>query len=128
MCTRLAKDVRNVHTVYLILTDVIKPALHLHVVRGHPGTRTFVYIERQVEFDRWGSLTLAPTMNLYMCMSHIPRVNCVLCLGVSIKQKCFNSSKLMCGTKQITIEGFVGLVVAYICSTLDFSTLIIYPK
>ena len=58
MCTKE----RNVHAIYLILTDVIKPALRLRVVRGHPGTRTYVhiyiyniYIDRgHIEFDRWG--------------------------------------------------------------------------
>ena len=51
------QDVGNVHVVYLILTDVIKPALHLHVARGHPGTRTYYiynYIDRgHIEYNRY---------------------------------------------------------------------------
>ena len=61
------QDLWNVHVVHLISTDVIKPALRLRVARGHPGTRTYVhiYIDRgHVEFDRRGSLTLAPINNL----------------------------------------------------------------
>ena len=61
------QDLQKVHVVYPISTDVIKPALHLRVAQGHPGTRTYVrtyiykYIDRgHVEFDRRGSLTLAP--------------------------------------------------------------------
>ena len=43
------------------------------------------YIDRgQVEFNRRGSFTLA-RVNLYILMSHIPRVNCVLCLGGRIR-------------------------------------------
>ena len=38
------QDLRNVHVVYLISTDVIKPALRLRIARSHPGTRTYVHI------------------------------------------------------------------------------------
>ena len=78
---------QKVHVVYQISTDVIIPALRLHVERGHSGTRTYVhnYIDRgQVEFNRRGLFTLA-RVNLYILMSHIPRVNCVLCLGGRIR-------------------------------------------
>ena len=70
------QDLRNVHVVHLISTDVIKPVLRLRVVRGHPGTRTYVhiyiyiYIDRgHVEFDRRGSLTLAPINNLQLLVT-----------------------------------------------------------
>ena len=74
MCTRLAKDVRNVHAVYL------KPALRLSIAQRYPGTRMYVHVaiyildREHVEFDRWGSLTLAPIICFFMGY-------CVLCLG-----------------------------------------------
>ena len=38
------QDLRKVYVVYPIAMDIIKPALHLRVARGHPGTITYVHI------------------------------------------------------------------------------------